>query len=70
MLMRNYRVGFCVSVVSGRTEKGMELEEVHHVFDSFGYGNLMGIKYSPRQRGERFAAVKATVSSGSVSVVT
>ena len=70
MLMRNYRVGFCVSVVSGRTGKGMELEEVHHVFDSFGYGNLMGVKYSPRQWGERFAAVKATVSSCSIAEVT
>ena len=70
MLMRNYRVGFCVSVVSGRTEKGMELEEVHHVFDPFGYGNLMGVKYSPRQWGERFAAVKATVYPGSVAEVT
>lgn len=30
----------------------------------------MDVKYSPRQRGERFAAVKATVSPGSVSVVT
>lgn len=48
----------------------MEFEEVHHVFDPFGYGNLMGVKYSPRQWGERFAAVKATVSPGSVSVVT
>ena len=30
----------------------------------------MAVKYSPRQREERFAAVKATVSPGSVSVVT
>ena len=48
----------------------MEFEEVNHVFNPFGYGNLMGVKYSHRQRGERFAAVKATVSPGSVSVVT
>ena len=48
----------------------MEFEEVNHVFDPFGYGNLMGVKYSPRQRGERFAAVKATVFPGFVSVVT
>ena len=40
----------------------MEFEEVNHVFDSFGYGNLMGVKYSPHQWGERFP--------GSVSVVT
>ena len=70
MLKRNYRVGFYVSIVSGGTGKGMEFEEVNHVFDPFGYGNLMGVKYSPRQRGERFAAVKATVSPGSVFVVT
>lgn len=48
----------------------MEFEEVSHAFNPFGYGNLMAVKYSPRQRGERFAAVKATVSPGSVSVVT
>ena len=70
MLMKNYRVGFCVSVVSGRTEKGMELEEVHHVFDSFGYGNLMGVKYCPGQWGEHSSAVKATVSSCSIAEVT
>lgn len=48
----------------------MEIEEMNHVFNPFGYGNLMDVKYSPRQRGEHFAAVKATVSPGSVSVVT
>lgn len=48
----------------------MEFEEVSHAFNPFGYGNLMAVKYSPRQRGERFAAIKATVSPGSVSVVT
>ena len=48
----------------------MEFEEVNHVFDPFGYGNLMAVKYSPRQWGERFAAVKAMVSPGFVSVVT
>lgn len=70
MLKRNYRVDFCVSVVSGGTGKEMEFEEVNHVFDPFGYGNLMGVKYSPGQWGERFSSVKATVSPGSVSVVT
>ena len=55
---------FRVSIVLGRTGKGMEFEEVHHIFDPFGYGNLMGVKYSPCQWGERFAAVKATVSPG------
>ena len=60
----------CVSGVSGKTGKGMGFEEVHHIFDPFGYGNLMSVKYCPGQWGERFAAVKATVSSGSVSVVT
>lgn len=48
----------------------MEIKEVNHVFDPFGYENLMGVKYSPGQWGERFASVKATVSLGSVSVVT
>lgn len=57
---------FCVSVVSGGIGKGMELEEVHHVFDPFRYENFMGVKYCTRQWGERFAAVKATVSPGSV----
>ena len=55
---------------SGGTGKGMELEEVYHVFNPFGYGNLMGVKYSLRQWGECFVTVKATVSPGSVSVVT
>ena len=48
----------------------MEFKEVNHIFGPFGYENLMGVKYSPRQWGEHFATVKATVSPGSVSVVT
>ena len=61
---------FRVSIAPSRTGKGMEFEEVHHIFVPFGYGNLMGVKYSPCQWGERFAAVKATTSSCSIAEVT
>ena len=61
---------FRVSVVSGWTGKGMELEKVNHVFDPFGYGNLVCIKHSSSKRGKRPTAVKATVSSCSIAVVT
>ena len=48
----------------------MELEEVNHVFDPFGYGNLVCIKHSSGKRGEHSSAVKATIPSCSIAVVT
>lgn len=48
----------------------MELEKVNHVFDLFGYGNLVCIKHGSSKRGEHSSAVKATVSSCSIAVVT
>ena len=61
---------FRVSIVPSRTGRGMEFEEVHHIFVPFGYRNLMGVKYSSCQWGERFTAVKATTSSCSIAEVT